>query len=188
MELLKKHENYFPSGKIKSKWETLNGKIHGEYIRYLSNGKVIKRILYNDGVMEKVIDCETDTVYTADDFIKKLYTFSQEGIESRIRAFSTSYFFEIIDIPNVDESMNFKGKLMFKCWGKNSSLWLVFLIDKLRLIKIPVYKNKLDIYTYTGKECNLDFSAEDTWLKNFEIEIMKASSGRFYLKKAKEIK
>lgn len=187
MEVLKKHENYFPSGKIKSKWETLNGKIHGEYVRYLSNGKVIKRIFYNDGVMEKVIDCETDTVYTAEDFIKKLYTFSQEGILSRIRAFSSSYFFEIIDIPNIDESINFKGKLLFKCWGKNSSLWLVFLINSSKLVKIPVYRNKLDIYAYTGKECTLDFSDENTWLRNFEVETMVASSGRFYVKKARLI-
>lgn len=188
MEELKLHENYFPSGKIKSKWETLNGKIHGEYIRYLSNGNIIKKVIYKNGIMEKVIDCETDTVYTAEDFIKKLYIFSQEGIESKIRAFSESYFFEIIDIPNVDESMKFKGKLMFKCWGKNNSLWLVFLIGKSRLVKIPVYRNKLDIYTYTGKECNLDFSNEKTWLRDFEVETMKASSGRFYIKKAKQIK
>lgn len=187
MGKIEQHENYFTSGKIKSKWETLNKKIHGEYIRYLSNGKIIKRIFYNNGVMEKVIDCETDTVYTADDYIKKLYTFSQEGILSRIRAFSSSYFFEIIDIPNIDETFNFKGKLLFKCWGKNSSLWLVFLIDKSRLVKIPVYRNKLDIYIYTGKECTLDFSDENTWLKNFEVETMVASSGRFYVKKARLI-
>ena len=185
MGKIEQHENYFTSGKIKSKWETLNGKIHGEYVRYLSNGKVIKRILYNNGVMEKIIDCETDTVYTSDDFIKKLLIFSQEGMASKIRAFSESYFFEIIDIPNVDESMKFKGKLMFKCWGKNSSLWLVFLIGKSKLVKIPVYRNKLNIYTYTGKECSLDFSDENTWLENFEVETMEASSGRFYVKKAR---
>lgn len=188
MENLQEHKNYFSSGKIKSEWTTLNNTIHGEYKRYLSNGKVIKKIIYNNGVLEKVFDCSTDTEYYPKDYIERFIKFSQTGLAEGMRAYGGSYFSEIIDIPNLDNKINFTGQLLFKLWGKNSELWLVFLIGDHQLIKVPVYKNKENIYTYTGKHCSLDFSVSDNWLEKFEIETMKASSGRIYINRAKKSK
>lgn len=187
IEHLEKHKNYFASGKIKSEWTTLNNLIHGEYIRYLSTGRIIKKITYNKGVLEKVCDCTTDTVLYPEDYINKFKKFSQTGLAEGMRAFSSEYFSEIFDIPSLEEKIKFKGQLLFKVWGKNSDLWLIFLIEDHRLIKIPVYRNREHIYTYTGKHCTLDFSVKDNWLETFEIDTMKASSGMIYVDNASKI-
>lgn len=187
MERLQEHKNYFSSGKVKSEWTTLDKIIHGEYKKYLSNGKIIKKITYDKGTLEKVYDCATDTEYLPQDYINKFIKFSQIGQAEEMRAFPRSYFSEIMDIPTLDMETNFIGQLLFKVWGKNSDLWLVFLIGDHKLIKIPVYRNKEYIHTYTGKQCVLDFSTSDNWLEKFEVEVKRASSGRIYINNAKVV-
>lgn len=188
MEKVVERRNYFPSGKIKSEWTILDNLLHGEYRKYLPNGRIIKKITYNKGVLEKVCDCTTDTVLYPKDYIDKFKKFSQTGLAEGMRAFETEYFSEIADIPVLEEKIKFKGQLLFKVWGKNSDLWLVFLIGDHRLIKIPVYRNREYIYTYTGKHCTLDFSVRDNWLETFEIDTMKASSGMIYINHATKSK
>lgn len=186
MEKVVERRNYFPSGKIKSEWSLLDNLLHGEYRKYLPNGRIIKKITYNKGVLEKVCDCTTDTVLYPKDYIDKFKKFSQTGLAEGMRAFETEYFPEIADIPVLEEKIKFKGQLLFKVWGKNSDLWLVFLIGDHRLIKIPVYRNREYIYIYTGKHCTLDFSVRDNWLENFEINTMRASSGMIYIDNARK--
>lgn len=182
MEKLENHIEKFKSGKVKTEWTTLNGEIHGKLKKYLSTGQIIKKIIFDKGVLEKVYDYNNNTEYDKESIINYFEKMSNHAIEKELRAFSSSSFVEIIDIPFFKNEKFFLGKLLFKVWGKHSELWLVFMsINNKKLLKIPVYRNRENPSKYTGKYSEYDFSSTNNWLETFEINTMLSSSGRVYI-------
>ena len=71
-ENLEKHIEKFSSGKIKKEWSTLNGELHGELKTYLLTGEIIKKVIFNQGVLEKICDYRSDIEYDREFFINHL--------------------------------------------------------------------------------------------------------------------
>lgn len=184
-ENLEKHIEKFSSGKMKKEWTTLNGELHGELKTYLSTGEIIKKVIFNQGVLEKICDYRSDIEYDREFFINHLEN-GAKAVKGDLRAVSGSYYTEIIDIPILQKEIKFIGKLLFKVWGKSCDLWLVFLsLEDNRLLRIPVYKNREKLTAYTGKNSEYDFSVNYNWLEIFEIETLKSSSKKIYISTAK---
>lgn len=184
MDILKEDgtfRKYYKNSNLKEKGKIVNNEYDGEIINYLSNGEICQKRYFNKGIIETIISYQDkeELVLNNEDIIENLFILRNKGKNDKLRAFSGSIFKKLNFIPTYYKNEDFIGELLLKIWG-DSCLWLIFLIDDRKIVKMVVYRNKKGFYS--PKKQEFDFSNEDLWNGRFKIKILQAKTNTRLLK------
>ena len=174
-------KRYYKNNNLKEKGKYINGEYEGEVINYLTDGHISQKRYFNKGIIETIISYKKNEefVLNNEDVLENLFILRNKGKNDKLRAFPSSIFEELNYIPTYYKNEDFVGELLLKIWGDNC-LWLVFLVDSRKVVKMVVYRNKKGFYS--PKKGEFDFSNKDIWDKKFKIKVLQAETKARLLK------
>lgn len=172
---------YYKNSNLKERGKYINNEYDGEIINYLPDGQICQKRYFNKGILETIISYKNndELVLNNEDILENLFILRNKGKNDKLRAFPSSLFKEIDYIPTYYKNENFIGELLLKIWGDNC-LWLIFLVDDRKVIKMVVYRDKNGFYA--PKKTKFDFSDKDLWAGRFKINVLQAKTNTRLLK------
>lgn len=176
-------ERYYKKGnRILEKGKYTNLEYDGEVINFSYDGKISFKRYFNKGILETVIYSkdQEELVLNNEDIIENLFILRNKGKNDKLRAFSSSTFNELNFVPTYYKNEDFIGELVLKIWGDNC-LWLFFLVDDRKIVKLLVYRNKNELYS--PKKMDFDFSSKELWGGKFKVKVSQAKKNTKHMLK-----
>ena len=176
-------ERYYSKGnKILEKGKYIDLEYDGEILNFSYDGNILFKRYFNKGILEKVIRFknEKELILNNEYILENLFVLRSQAKNKNLRAFPSSIFNELNYIPTYYKNEDFIGELLLKIWGDNC-LWLFFLLDNRKIIKVLVYRNKNELYS--PKKMDFDFSSKELWGGKFKIKVSQAKTNTKHMLK-----